>query len=214
MTSQYYRDYLLDQLQNLRQDHMSIQDHIAIFKDLAYLSDVKEHHFETIIRFVWSLRPKIRRAMITGSYDLDTVEEVFDVALKIDLTFKTLVNVKARCSKYEGYEHYDYQCPSKSQHVGAVPSDDVDDSKVIEGVHVSSKTANIIEDITVDFGTLIFDEVHVSSDSTSDDENKIVKSNKPTVPSKSLEFLCAEYSFMVVLIESCSSESPKFLTII
>jgi len=28
--------------------------------------------------------------MITGSYDLYTVEEAFDVALKIDLTFKML----------------------------------------------------------------------------------------------------------------------------
>jgi len=32
--------------------------------------------------------------MITGSYDLDTVEEAFDIALKIDLTFKRLVNAK------------------------------------------------------------------------------------------------------------------------
>jgi len=30
--------------------------------------------------------------MITVSYDLDTDEEAFDVALKIDLTFKRLVN--------------------------------------------------------------------------------------------------------------------------
>ena len=34
--------------------------------------------------------------MITGSYDLDTVEEDFDVALKMDLTFKMLVNAYAR----------------------------------------------------------------------------------------------------------------------
>jgi len=52
--------------------------------------------------------------MITGSYDLNIVEEAFDVALKIDLTFTRLVNVKARCSKCEGYRHTDYQCPSKS----------------------------------------------------------------------------------------------------
>jgi len=69
--------------------------------------------------------------MITGSYDLDTVEEVFDVALKIDLTLTRLVNTKARCSKCEGYEHFDYQCPSKSRHVSIVPSDDVDNSKVV-----------------------------------------------------------------------------------
>ena len=52
--------------------------------------------------------------MITDSYDLDTVEEAFDVALKIDLTFKRLVNAKARCFKCEGYERYDYLSPSKS----------------------------------------------------------------------------------------------------
>jgi len=55
--------------------------------------------------------------MITGSYDLDTVEEAFDVALKIDLTFKRLVDAKAWCSRCEEYRHYDYHCSSKSQHV-------------------------------------------------------------------------------------------------
>jgi len=33
--------------------------------------------------------------MSTGSYDLDTVEKAFDVAFKLDLTFKRLVNAKA-----------------------------------------------------------------------------------------------------------------------
>jgi len=33
--------------------------------------------------------------MFTGSYDLDTVEEAFDVTLKINLTFKRLVRAKA-----------------------------------------------------------------------------------------------------------------------
>jgi len=32
--------------------------------------------------------------MITGSYDLDIVEEAFDVILKIDLSFKKLVNAR------------------------------------------------------------------------------------------------------------------------
>jgi len=66
------------------------------------------------------------------------------------LTFKTLVNAKVQCSKCEGYVHYDYQCPSESQHVRTVPSDDIDDSKVVEDVHVPSKSASIIEDIRVD----------------------------------------------------------------
>ena len=108
-------------------------------------SDVREHHSETITRFVWGLRSKIRRAMITDSYDLDIVEEAFDVALNINLTFKTLVNAKVRCSKCKWYEHYDYQCPSESQHVRNVLSDEVDDSKVVENVHISSKTVSIIK---------------------------------------------------------------------
>jgi len=99
--------------------------------------------------------------MITSSYNLDTVEEAFDVALKIGLTFKTLVSAKALCSKCEGYEHYDYQYPSESQHVRTVLSDDVDDSKVFENVHVPYKTASLIEDISVGLDTPIIDEVHM-----------------------------------------------------
>jgi len=103
MSSQYYVNHLIEQLHSLRQSHMSVQDYIIIFKDLTHRSDVKEHHSETITRFVWRLQPRIKRVMITGSYDLDTIEEAFDVALKIDLAFKMLVNVKARSFKYDGY---------------------------------------------------------------------------------------------------------------
>ena len=91
--------------------------------------------------------------MIITSYDLNTIEETFDVALKIDLTFKASVNANTWCSKCEEYGHYDYQCPSESQHVITVPDDDVDDSKVVEDVHVPPKTANITEDISVGSGT-------------------------------------------------------------
>ena len=84
--------------------------------------------------------------MIIGPYDLDTVEKAFDVALRLDLTFKTLVNAKAKCSKFKGYGHYDYQYPSESQHIRIVSSDEVDVSKVIEEVYVPPKTVSIIED--------------------------------------------------------------------
>jgi len=95
-----------------------------------------------------------------------------------------------------------------------VSSNDVDDSKVVEDIHVPPKTASIIKNITVDFGTLIFNEIHVSSDSISDDVNEIVESNIPIVPRKSLEFPYAEYSFMVIFIESYPSELPEFLAMI
>ena len=89
--------------------------------------------------------------MIMSSHDVDTLEEAFDFGLKIDLTFKGLLltGTWEQCSKYEGYGHYDYQCPSKSQHVRTMFSDDVDDSKVVEDVHVPSETASTIEDISV-----------------------------------------------------------------
>ena len=114
--------------------------------------------------------------MITSPYDLNTAEDAFDVALKLDLTFKTLVNVKARCSKCEGYKYYDYQCPSESQHVRTVSSDKVD-SKVVKDVQVSPKTVSIIEDISVGFETPIIDEIYMSSDSASDDVNEILEPN-------------------------------------
>ena len=53
---------------------MSVQDYIAL------RCDVREHRSHVVTRFVWDLRSKIRCDMIIGSYDLDTVEEVFDVA--------------------------------------------------------------------------------------------------------------------------------------
>ena len=186
MTSQHYRDPHLDQLHNLRQSQLFVQDYIAIFKDLTHCSDVREHPLGTITRFVLSLR-QIKRAMITGPYDLDTIEEAFDVTLRLDLTFKTLVNVKARCSKCKRYEHYNYQCPSESQHVRTVPTDEVDDSKAVKVDQVSSKTINIIEDIAVDSVTQIISEIHMSSDSANDDVDEIIDPNIPTVPSQPFE---------------------------
>jgi len=102
MTSQNYTDPHLDQLHNLHQGHMSVHNYIVIFKNLTHHSEVREHPSETVIRFIWGLQPKIKRAIITNPYNLDTVEEAFDVALRLNLIFKTLVNAKARCCKCKG----------------------------------------------------------------------------------------------------------------
>ena len=61
---------------------MSVQDYIAKFEELTLCCGVREYCSQTVTRFIWNLRSKIRRAMITGSCDLETVEEAFDVALK------------------------------------------------------------------------------------------------------------------------------------
>jgi len=80
---------------------MSVQNYINTLEDLTRRRDMREYRSQTITRFVSGLKSKIRCPMINGSYDLDTIEKAFDVTLKIDLTFKRLVNVNVRCSKCE-----------------------------------------------------------------------------------------------------------------
>jgi len=60
-----------------------------------------------------------------------------------------------------------------------VLSDDVDDSKVADDVHVSSKTASIIKDISVDFNTPIIEEGHASYEDTSEIVDAIIESGTP-----------------------------------
>ena len=119
-----------------------------------------EHCTHTITRFVSGLRFDIRRAMINKSYGVDSIKDAFGFVLKIDLTFKVTVGVKAweQSFKWEGYGHYDYQCSSESRHVNIVPSDDVDDSKVVEDVHIHSEISSVTEDPLVNLATLIIDE--------------------------------------------------------
>ena len=52
--------------------------------------------------------------------------------------FQKVINIKAWCFKCKGYKHYDYRYSSKSQHVRIMPSDDVDDSKIVDDVHIPS----------------------------------------------------------------------------
>ena len=58
------------------------------------------------------------------------------------------------------------------------------------------------------------DEVHTSSDGASDNVDALVGPNIPTMPSKSFKFSCVEYNFMVIPIESYSSESSEFFAMI
>jgi len=48
----------------------------------------------TITRFISGLRSDIRRTVITSSYGVDSVEDTFGFALKIDLTFNGIVSSK------------------------------------------------------------------------------------------------------------------------
>ena len=117
------------------------------------------------------------------------MKDAFDFALKIDLTFKGIVSAKAweQCSKCEGYEqynyqcpswekyskceeywHFDYQCPLESRYVNIVPINDVDDSKVVENDRVPSEISSVVEEPLVNSDAPIIDESHVSSADISD----------------------------------------------
>jgi len=95
-----------------------------------------------------------------------------------------------------------------------VSSDNVDDSKVVEDVNILPEITSNVEDTLVDSGTLIIEEVHVSSNRTSDDVDELVESNMHAIPSKSFRFSCADYDFIVVPIKCSSSESSEFFTMI
>ena len=105
-----------------------------------------------------------------------------------------------KCSKCREFEHYDYQCPSKSQHTDNVYIDDIDNSKIVENVcipsvvasdvvdelvktstptldetHVYEESFRNIQDALVESRTLIHDDIDVSEDDTSDFEHVLVK---------------------------------------
>ena len=74
---------------------MSVREYITRFEDLTHHCDMKITLFPDYTGFVSGLRSDIRRAIISSSYGVDFVEDVFDFALKIDLTFKEIVSAKA-----------------------------------------------------------------------------------------------------------------------
>jgi len=60
-----------------------------------------------------------------------------------------------------------------------VPSDDFDNSKVVKGANIPSKTASIIEDISVDSNTQIIEKSYVSYEDTSGVVGTKVESGTP-----------------------------------
>jgi len=100
---------LLDKLHNLYQGDLSSRDYIVKFEDLSRYCDVREHCSHIITRFISGLRFDIRRAVITSSNCVDSVEDAFGFALKINFDFQgDSTKVWEQYLKCEGYEHYDY----------------------------------------------------------------------------------------------------------
>ena len=79
-----------------------------------------------------------------------------------------------------------------------MPSDIIDDSKVVEKVNILHEITSIVEDALIDSTTPIIDEVYVFSDSTSDDVDEIVVSNILAEPSMLFKFPCTDYGFIII----------------
>ena len=60
-----------------------------------------------------------------------------------------------------------------------MPSDDVDDSRVVEDVYVPFKLTSVVEDTLVYSSTPILNKVHVSSEGTSDVVDALMESSTP-----------------------------------
>ena len=119
---------------------VSVRDYITIFDNLTLRCDMT-----TLLpdhaRFCSGLRSDIRHAMLISSYHMELCWRSFSFSFRARIIFQRdfISKVREQCSKCEGYEHYDYQCPSKSRHVNVVPSDNVDDSRIIDDVYVPSR---------------------------------------------------------------------------
>ena len=77
------------------------------------------------------------------------------------------------------FGHYDYQCSSKSQHTDDVQIDDIDNSRIVEDVHIHSVVTNNVDEL-VKTSTPARDETHVH-ESISDVQNALVKSSTPAL---------------------------------
>jgi len=72
-----------------------------------------------------------------------------------------------KCSKCEEFEHYGYQCPSKSLHIDIVRIDDIDNSRIVEDVHIPSGVTSGVDEI-IKSSTPAHHEIHVHEESISD----------------------------------------------
>ena len=82
-------------------------------------------------------------------------------------------------SKCGEFKHYDYQCPSESQHTNNVQIDDIDNSRIVEDVHIHSEVTSDVVDDLIKYNTPTLDEIHVHEESISEDQDALVESSKP-----------------------------------
>ena len=116
---------------------------------------------------------------------MKSVEETFLLVLELKLSLKApsdkkfTFKIRKKCSMCEGYghhayecssikcskcgefRHYDYQYPSKSLHTDIMCTDDIDNSRIVEDVHIASEVISDVVDELVKSSTPTLEEIHV-----------------------------------------------------
>jgi len=82
----------------------------------------------------------------------------------MDITYE---RPSIKCSNCEEFEHYNYQCPSKSQHTDNAQIDDIDNSKIVEDVHILSEATSDVDEL-VKASIPTFEEIHVHEENITD----------------------------------------------
>jgi len=82
------------------------------------------------------------KSSVLNMRDMDTV-------ITGTLLGSSVLNVRnmdtEQCSKCEKCGHFDYHCLLESRHVNIVPSNNVDDSKIVEDIYIPSEISSVVE---------------------------------------------------------------------
>jgi len=183
------RSRVFKELFYLRQEDLSVTEYKLKFEELVFECGFKIQQLFIIfiyICFITNLRLDFKRELIL--HVMKSVKKTFILALELELSiFKT----RERCSTCEGYghcanecplikyskcwefEHYDYQCPSKSQHNGNVQIDDIDDSRIVKDIHITFEFTSDVDEL-VKTRTLTLDETHIHEENINDIQDTLV----------------------------------------
>ena len=84
------RNHILDQLNKNCHGSKSIQDYMVKFDNLTLRGDVREDPRQTLSRFLWGLKPKIRQAMLANSYHVNSLLDAFKLTQDLEISFIVL----------------------------------------------------------------------------------------------------------------------------
>ena len=107
--------------------------------------------------------------------------------------------------------------PSKSLHIDIVRIDDINDSRIVEGVHILSEVTSDVVDELIKFSTPTLNEIYVHEESVSDVHDVLVESSTPSHNvrcSLSTSIIEEEIEHAIVTISVDASEYLEFFPIV